>query len=146
MNPGRLASLPLVVLLVAWRLHPIHAARVELDLGAGGNVSATVHVYRDDLAPGAPVADVAAFLERGLVLSDARGSRVALRVITVTPEGDRLRISLTGSAPGGLGHGRVAVPLLQEKFADQVNVVDVRTPMGRTQLVFLQGDRPQVLP
>jgi hypothetical protein len=141
-----LASLPLLLLLAAWRLHPIHAARVELDVSAGGNVNATVHVYRDDLPPGAAVADVATCLDRGLVLTDARGSRIALRVVTVTPEGDRLRISLTGSAPVGVGHGRIAVPLLQERFGDQVNVVDVRAPAGRTQLVFLHGDRPQVLP
>jgi len=145
-KPGRLASLPFLALLVAWRLHPIHAARVELDLSAGGNVNATVHVYRDDLGPGAAVADVATFLDRGLVITDAHGSRVALRVVTVAPEGDRLRISLTGSAPGGLARGRLAVPLLQQRFADQVNVVDVRTPMGRTQLVFLRGDPPQVMP
>jgi hypothetical protein len=140
------ASLALVLLLAAWRLHPIHAARVELDVSAAGNVTATVHVYRDDVPPGATIADVAACIDRGLVLADARGSRVVLRVLTVTPEGDRLRIALTGSAPAGIGHGRIAVPLLQERFADQVNVVDVRAPAGRTQLVFLQGDRPQVLP
>lgn len=146
MKPARLASLPLLVLLAGWRLHPIHAARVELDLNAGGNVTATVHLYRDDVSPGAAVADVAACVDRGLVITDARGFRVALHVVSVTPEGDRLRISLVGSAPAGLGHGRIAVPLLQEKFADEVNVVDLRTPTGRTQLVFLRGDRPQVVP
>jgi hypothetical protein len=145
-KPVRLAWLPLLVLLAAWRLHPIHAARVELDLSAGGNVTATVHVYREDLPSGGAVADVAACLDRGLVLTDARGSRIALRVVMVTPEGDRLRVSLVGSAPAGVGHGHIAVTLLQERFADEVNVVDVRAPAGRTQLVFLHGDRPQVLP
>jgi hypothetical protein len=134
------------VLLAAWRLHPIHAARVELDVLAGGIVNAIVHIYRDDLPPGAAPADVAACLDRGLVLTDARGSRIALRIVAVTPEGDRLRISLAGLAPAGVGHGHIAVPLLQERFADQVNVVEVRLPMGRSQLVFLHGDRPQVLP
>ena len=147
MRPGRSASVPLLALaLAAWRLHPIHAARVELDVNPSGNVSATVHVYRDDLPPGAALADVATCLDRGLVLTDARGSRIALRVVTVTPEGDRLRIALVGSAPAGVGHGRIAVPLLQERFADQVNVFEVRASGGKAQLVFLRGDRPQVLP
>jgi hypothetical protein len=81
-----------------------------------------------------------------VVLNDARGSRIALRVVSVTPEGDRLRISLVGSAPTGIGRGRIAVPLLQDRFADQVNVVEVRAPGGRAQLVFLRGDPPQALP
>jgi hypothetical protein len=136
----------LMLALSAWRFHPIHAARVELDIAAGGNITGTVHVYRDDLPPGGKLADVAAYLDRGLVVTDVRGARISLRTVAVTPEGDRLRISLVGIAPAGLGHGRIAVTLLQEKFTDQVNVVEVRAPGGRAQLVFLHGDRPQVLP
>lgn len=147
MNRRRLASLPLLVLaLAAWRFHPIHAARVELDVSSSGNVNATVHVYRDDLPTGGARAEVTACLDRGLVLTDGRGARIVLRVVSLTPEGDRLRISLVGTAPAGIGHGRIAVPLFQERFADQVNVVEVRAPGGRTQLVFLNGDRPQPLP
>ena len=137
------ALLPAVA---AWRLHPIHAARVEVDVTASGSVSATVRVYRDDLPPGAGIAEVATCLDRGLVLDDAHGARVTLRVVAVVPEGDRTRISLAGSAPGGISRGRIVVPLLQERFADQVNVVEIRTPGGHSQLVFLRGDRPQTLP
>ena len=147
MSRQPLLSVPMFVLaLSAWRFHPIHAARVELDISAGGNITATVHLYRDDLPPGDRPADVASCLDRGLVITDARGARVSLRTVAVTPEGDRLRIALVGVAPAGLGHGRIAVTLLQEKFTDQVNVVDVRAPGGRAQLVFLHGDPPQVLP
>lgn len=136
----------LVLATGAWRRHPIHAARVELDVAANGFIAATVHVYRDDLPPGAAIAEVSPVLDRGLTLTDSRGDHVALRVQSVVAEGDRLRISLSGTTSHGVSHGRIAVTLLQERFTDQVNVLDVRTPGGQAQLVFLCGDRPQPLP
>ena len=136
----------LALVLIAAHRHPIHAARVELDVTPSGTINATVHVYRDDLPAGADIANVEAALDRGIVLSDAHGVRVSLRVITVVSEGDRMRIALGGTARGGVAHGTIAVPLLQDRFSDQVNVVQVTLPRGHAQLVFLRGDRPQVLP
>jgi hypothetical protein len=107
---------------------------------------AVVHVYRDDFPATATLAEIGAYLDRSLVLTDARGGRVALHATGMEPEGDRLRIALTGMAAGGLKQGRIALTLLQERFADQVNVVDVRVPGRRAQLVFLRGDGPQSLP
>lgn len=111
-----------------------------------GTVTAVVHVYRDDFAPGAKLAEIGSYLDHVLVITDARGVRIVLVTTGAVPEGDRLKISLAGKAPGGLDRGRIALTLLQERFSDQVNVVDARVQGRRAQLVFLRGDGPQALP
>lgn len=141
-----LALFVMVPLLAAWRMHPIHAARVELDAAADGSVNAIVHVYRDDFPGQVTLASIGGYLDKALVVTDARGTRLILRPTALQPEGDRLKILLTGSVSGGIAHGRIALTLLQEKFADQVNVVDARVQGRRAQLVFLRGDASQALP
>ena len=146
-NPRRAGGLVvLALMLTASRFHPIHAARVELDAAPDGAVHAVIHVYRDDFPPAAKLPDIASYLDRVLVLTDARAVRVPLHPTDMIPEGDRLRISLVGKAVGGLSRGHIALTLLQERFSDQVNVVDARVQGRRAQLVFLRGDGPQALP
>jgi hypothetical protein len=127
-------------------VHPVHAARVELTASAAGDVVAIVRVYRDDFPPGDRAAPVAAYLARGLSLTDLKGGPVQLKVETIIPEGDRLRITLRGKATGSLARGRLDVTLLQEKFPDQVNVALVTVAGRSSQLVFLKGDASQALP
>lgn len=147
MTQLRVPALAAVVLMLAgFRFHPIHAARVELDVATDGTVSAVVHVYRDDFPATARLPEIAAYLDRVMVITDARAARVSLRPTGMEPEGDRIRISLAGTVPGGLGRGQIALTLLQERFSDQVNVVDARVQGRRAQLVFLRGDGPQALP
>lgn len=147
MKPARVALIALAALMLsASRLHPIHAARVEIDATAAGSVSAIVHVYRDDFPGTATLAAIASYLDRVMVITDARAMRVALIPTGMVPEGDRLRISLSGKTVAGLSRGRIALTLLQERFSDQVNVVDARIQGRRAQLVFLRGDGSQVLP
>jgi hypothetical protein len=136
----------LALMLSASRFHPIHAARVELDVAADGTVNALVHVYRDDFPAIATLPEIATYLDKVLLLTDARAARILLRPTGMEPEGDRLRISLVGTAAAGLSHGHIALTLLQERFPDEVNVVDARLPGHRAQLVFLRGDGPQALP
>lgn len=140
------APATLALLISAWRMHPIHAARVELDAAPDGTVNAVVHVYRDDFPPGATLPGIASYLDRVLVVTDGRAVRIALHPTGMTPEGDRLRIVLAGRAPGGLNRGRIGLTLLQDRFPDQVDVVDARVEGRRAQLVFLRGDGPQALP
>ncbi len=126
-------------------MHPIHAARVELVALRTGDVVATVRVYEEDFPPGREHPAISAYFDRQVILTAANGSRVLLRPVSTTPEGDRLRIMLVGRAPASLTGGRLQVTLLQEKFADQVNVVDVRNAGGKQQLVYLEGDVAQRL-
>ena len=140
------ASASVLFINVGSRTHPIHAARVELDATAAGIVSAVVHVYRDDFPAGIKRPDVDAVFDRTLVVTDAQGKRIALRTTALIEEGDRLRITLAGTAPARLNGGQIALTLLQERFPDQVNVVDARIQGKRAQLVFLRGDGPQLLP
>jgi len=138
-----IAVIPL--LLSAWRYHPIHAARVELDVSTEGRVAATVRVYRDDFPPGEKLPDIAAYVDRTIVLADGHSAIIPLRVSGVATEGDRLRISLAGAGGTRSEDWRIAVRLLQERFADQVNVLEARLPGRHAQLVFLKGDAPQAL-
>ena len=131
---------------LAWRSHPIHAARIALAATADGAVTVVVRVYRDDLPPASKASDLAGYIDRSLIVTDARGTRVVLRLTAAVPEGDRLRIDLAGRASSDLSRGRIAVTLMQERFPDQVNVVDAQLPGKRAQLVLLRGDGPQALP
>ena len=143
---GAAGALTLGLTLAAWRAHPIHAGRIELDVTPSGAVSVVVRVYQDDFTPGAGLREIGPYLDRVLIVTDARGARVSLRTTGIVTEGDRLRVAMTGTAIGPVSHGRIALTLLQEKFADQVNVVDARIQGRRAQLVFLRGDGPQLLP
>jgi len=136
----------MVLLLAAWRTHPIHAARVEIEATPDGIVHVVVRVYRDDFPATLTLASVGNYLDRALVITDGRNARVALVATELVQEGDRLKVSLTAKSAAGLKRGHVALTLLQEQFSDQVNVVDARIEGSRAQLVFLRGDGPQALP
>jgi hypothetical protein len=125
--------------------HPIHAARVEVVALRNGDIAATVRVYEEDFPPGRDHPAISAYFDRRVILTAANGSRVLLRPVSTTPEGDRLRIILVGWSPASLKGGKLQVTLLQEKFADQVNVVEVRNAGGKQQLVYLGGDVAQRL-
>lgn len=140
-----LALLACVSGVAAWRWHPVHAARVELTV-TGSEVKATVRVYLTDLSAGITASQAGIYLAQTLRITDARGGTVTLVAQRVVPEGDRLRVELTGKALAPLGKGRLAVTVLQERFADQVNVAAVQIDGRRAQLVFLKGDPPQSLP
>lgn len=129
----------------AFAEHPVHAARVEV-IAAGTMVRATALVYTEDFPPGSQIDAVARYLASTLRVTDARNREVALTPFRIATEGDRLRITLRGTAVEGLRGGRVVATLLQERFDDQVNVVEARVDGRRRTLVFLSGDAAQRLP
>ncbi|MEO5824317.1 MAG: DUF6702 family protein [Gemmatimonadales bacterium] len=131
--------------VLAAAVHPIHAARVELVALRAGDVVATVRVYEEDFPPGKDHLAISAYFDRQVILTAPNGSRVLLRPVSTTSEGDRLRIMLVGWTPSSLRGGNLQVTLLQEKFADQVNVVDVRNAGGKQQLIYVGGDDAQRL-
>ncbi|MBL0179033.1 MAG: hypothetical protein IPP98_07905 [Gemmatimonadetes bacterium] len=143
--PRVVAVLAMVGLLAAAERHPVHAARIDV-LGLGHDIRATVLVYEADFPAGNRPEAIAAYLARTLVVRDADGRLVALTPSQITTEGDRLRIALRGRAIGGLRNGRIAATLLQERFDDQVNVVEARIDGRRRTLVFLAGEASQGLP
>ncbi len=130
--------------LIAASEHPIHAARVEL-VAHRADVAATVRVYLEDFAPGEDLRAISAYFDRTVELTDRSGRRVLLRPTGTAREGERLRISLVGRSVVGLSRGRMQVTILQERFDDQVNVVDARVSRKQQQLVFVTGDGPQEL-
>ncbi len=141
----RIIALVVAVPALIAAVHPIHAARVELVAVRNGDVAATVRVYEEDFAPGRDFRAISAYFDRHVILTAANGSRVLLRPVTTTTEGDRLRIVLVGWTRTPLSGGKLQVTLLHEKFDDQVNVVDTRNAGGKQQLVYLRGDDAQLL-
>lgn len=139
------ASLLLLLGVSAFAEHPVHAARIEV-ISAGTMVRATALVYTEDFPPGERLDAVARYLASTLRVTDARNREVALTPFRIATEGDRLRITLRGTAVQGIRGGRVVATLLQERFDDQVNVVEARVDGRRRILVFLLGDAPQRLP
>ena len=129
----------------AFAEHPVHAARVEV-ISAGTMVRATALVYTEDFPPGTRLDAVASYLAHTRRVMDAQDRDVALTPFQIATEGDRLRITLRGTAVQGLRGGRVVATLLQERFDDQVNVVEARVDGRRRTLVFLSGDAAQRLP
>ncbi len=140
-----LAALGFAALVAGANWHPVHAARVEL-LGVGHEVRATVLVNEADFPAGNRPEAIAAYLSRTLVVRDAADRVVRLTTDQIGSEGDRLRVTLRGHSPAGLRRGRLAVTVLQERFDDQVNVVEARIDGRRRTLVFLSGEAAQLLP
>lgn len=144
---SRLAALVVPALLA---VHPIHTAVAELlDDPATHTVLVSVRAFADDLAaavvPGDTSAVLAYVLPR-LTLVNAGGRAIALRPAGLIRAGNVVRIQLRGWAPEGLAGARVRMPLLTERFEDQVNIVRA-TYGGRTaSLLFTRRDQAKVLP
>ena len=133
--------------------HPLHSTHTELREEAGGRITITVRAFTDDLhaavvaAEGAPGdSALARYTGRSLRLADAAGRRVPLEWRGMHTEGNVTYLRLGGVVPGGLRGARLEQGMLMERFSDQVNVVQVRTP-GRTRsLLFLPGQGAKALP
>lgn len=140
-----MGSLLVLLGVAAFAEHPIHAAQIEV-ISAGTMVRATALVYSEDFPPGKRLDAVAKYLATTLRVTDAQYREVALTPFRIGTEGDRLRITLRGTAEQGMRGGHVVATLLQERFDDQVNVVVARIDGRKRTLVFLEGDVAQRLP
>ena len=143
----RLAALLAPAVLAA---HPMHTAVAELlDDPATRTVAVTVRAFADDLGavvlPGDTSAVLAYVLAR-VTLVDAGGRTIALRPAGFVRAGDVVRIQLRGPAPEGLAGARVQMPLLTERFEDQVNIVRAAYGGHTASLLFTRGDRAKALP
>jgi len=125
-------------LIALLALHPLHASTALVDLAAG-SASITIRAFADELPWTGDSAGVASYLEsRFLVI--ASGRRIPARFISARGEGDAIvfQLRLDESPPcDGL---RIWNGVLADRFADQVNLVQVRCGSRSRQLVFSAGD------
>jgi hypothetical protein len=134
-----MGAFPLVALALLLARHPMHTSVAELRFGEGAEVQVRLRMFQDDVttATGAEPARVRAYVQQRFLLYDRDGRPVAMVIDTVASEGDALEVRASAPAPAGL---KVRHTILQERFADQVNVVRVITPSGTRTLLFLPGD------
>ena len=142
----------LVALLAAGAVagHPMHTSVTELTHDPStGSLTVVVRVFADDFADaagGTSDSVAAAYLRRGLSVSDRFGRPIRLQWQRLEPAGDALLLRLRGHAPAGVFGGRLRQMILCDRFADQVNVVRVGDGRQRANLLFVPGDEAKALP
>jgi hypothetical protein len=158
----------LVLLPVAARLgapasadaHPLHTTLAELAYDERTHlVHVTVRVFADDFAALAqngaspavlPTTDgSAAALARvvaAITVLDRAGRRLPMHCRAARRTGDLLWLYLDAPAPAGLGGARIGNRLLVDRYADQVNIVQVVVGGVRHTLLFTRDDGVKPLP
>ena len=141
--------------------HPLHTSLVRVSHDApNGRARIVMRVFADDFlaaaagrAAGEDEIDpasvaggalVRAYLNAHLRLTDARGRRVPLRWTGLRRTGAVLWLALDAPAPAGLAALTLRATLLCERFADQVNIVEVIDGSRRRSLLFTRatGGKP----
>jgi hypothetical protein len=126
--------------------HPLHTSVTELSLSADRRaVSLSVRVFADDIALVGDSAAAATYLAERVELRGRRGERIPLTHRGRRAEGELLHLTLGASLPEGPEPVTLAVRILHDRFADQVNLVQVREPGRARTLVFMKGDAPKPL-
>ena len=130
-----MVSVSLVALLA---LHPLHASTALVEI-ANGSASITIRAFADELPWTGDSAGVASYLEtRFLVISGGR--RVPARFIAARSDGDAIVFQLRIDNSPLCEDIKIWNGVLAERYADQVNLVQVRCGGRSRQLVFSAGD------
>lgn len=139
---GVIGAIGLVAALVVW--HPIHSTTLILREG-GGRVTGELRAFVDDFPPGPDGRAIERYLPGRLRIVAGTGVPLAWRYQSHRVEAGVLVVDLlleTSTVRGAILTDR----LLEEKFADQVNVVAVERGGRRNTVVFLARQGPQPLP
>ena len=134
-----------LLLAVALAWHPLHASSAVVVVPAGserGTVS--LRVFAEDFPPGRDRRAIARYLEQRLHLSRDR-QRLILTLEQERMEGDAQILELSFPTPGTCRGVSVWNAVLVERFADQVNLVQVRCGTSVKHLVFGPGEGPKRL-
>lgn len=144
------------------RAHPIHTTLAELSYDPAARVlRVSLRVFADDFAAavtrnggtrarpvGAMPPDSAIFryVTERFAVATARAGTVALRWCGTRRAGDVLFVCLRAAAVGSPAGARVRSTLLNEVFADQVNLVQASYDGRRQMLLFTPRDGVKALP
>jgi hypothetical protein len=151
----------LLLLLPAWRAHPLHTTFTEVAWQAPGTVTVTVRLFTEDFASAisrrtghvmagrdAVIPDSLAldYLRAHLILISRVGRPVSFRWSGQRHTADVSFLTLSADLPPGLSGATFANAIHCELFDDQVNIVKA-TYAGRSEsLLFTRGDSPKTLP
>lgn len=121
--------------------HPIHSSTLILRDGpARGQLAVELRAFIDDFPPGDTGEAIEKYLADKVTILDRKKRRIELRYRSHMIDGAVLKVQLMADAPFGVSGGSVRNRLVQEKFADQVNVVEIATGGRHALLVFLASD------
>jgi hypothetical protein len=154
-------GLKALVLVAAWlahaSMHPLHTSLAEVRYDASAfAVQVSLRVFADDfadavrasqrLAPSTPVAEAQtmAYIARTFVLLSGDGKRLSLTWCGVRREGDLSWLCLRARTPN-VKDLRLTNRVLVERFADQVNIVQVEDGGRRTSYLFTARDGARAL-
>jgi hypothetical protein len=131
--------------------HPIHTTLTQITWDPGARMAeVTVRVFADDLeaAERGTGGDAAAFafVRSALLLADRGGRPLPLAWKGQRRTGDVVWIEVLARAPEGMAGMQVLARMLADRYADQVNIVQVDYGGERRSLLFVRGDAPKRLP
>ncbi|MEP6572043.1 MAG: DUF6702 family protein [Gemmatimonadota bacterium] len=151
----------MLLMLPAWRAHPLHTTFTELTAQSSGIVTITVRLFTEDLAVAISKRSGRTFAGRDAIIPDslaldylrahfalgAHGGHPAqLRWSGQRRTADVSFLTLSADLPAGLAGATLADSIHCELFDDQVNIVKA-TYAGRSEsMLFTRGDPPKTLP
>jgi hypothetical protein len=134
--------------------HPLHTTLTQVTVRADGALELVLRAFVDDFAaavserravPAAATSTphdsaTARYLEARLVLADAAGQRLPLRIAGIRRASDVIWVTLrsTGTSPGS--PVRLTNRVLFERFDDQVNIVQASVAGRRQTLLFTKRE------
>jgi hypothetical protein len=134
--------LAIAVMLLSAARHPTHTSSTEVTC-AGDSLHVTIRLFADDASEAGPIR---VEVQDRFHIVDRHGKAIGLTWMGAEPDGDIVRIRLSGRAPSGLSGATVADQILTARFADQVNVVRATCHRRAATLVFTRGDGAKALP
>lgn len=159
----RVATAVALLLTVSSRpahAHPLHTTLAELSYDAGTRVlNVSLRVFTDDFSAAVtrgtgarpvgalpPDAAMYRYVTERFAIAAPGGRPVALRWCGVRRSGDVLLLCLRATAVPALAGARVRSALLNESFADQVNLVQATYDGRRQMLLFTPRTGVKPLP
>jgi hypothetical protein len=134
--------------------HPLLTTLSQVSAAPDGAVEIVVRAFVDDFAaavsgrapapahatPTPADSATARYLSGALVLTDAAGRRVSLRVVAVRRTDDLIWVTLRAPAVAGGKGARLTNRVLFERYDDQVNIVQTSVGGRRQTLLFTKRD------
>ncbi len=145
-NPGRLLAVAPLLLAVA--MHPMHTSSAELsyDLTAR-RAELVVRVFADEFQTlGGDDAARAARVAGGIVITARDGRVLRFGLGGIGRRADIVELRLSAPLDAGLAGARMLDTVLFDRYADQVNIVRVRSGDRTGTLLFTRGSGARALP
>lgn len=134
-----------LLLAVAFAWHPLHASSAVVVIPAGSERGTlSLRVFAEDFPPGRDRQAIGRYLEQRLHLSH-EGQQVILTLERERVEGEAQILNLSFPNPGSCRGVGVWNAILTERFADQVNMVQISCGTTTRHLVFSRGEGPKRL-